>query len=138
LLSLYSNPRVQQTLSIGVSLPILDWGRNRNKVNLAKSNLKTVLYTIEQEKLIIKEEVTNLFENQSLIKESITTAKKTDSLANERYNLSNEQYKFGKVTMTELNISLQEKDNAKRAYLLMLRDFWASYYRLRMFTNSQK
>jgi outer membrane protein len=39
-----------------------------------------------------------------------------------------------KLSITDLNIAMQEKDEAKRNYIAALRDLWKSYYRLRRLT----
>jgi outer membrane protein TolC len=60
--------------------------------------------------------------------------KKSDEIAQERYMVSQNRYLIGKVDITNLNIALTEKDNAKRSYLSALRSFWTSYYNLRRLT----
>jgi len=134
LTSVYVRPNSQQTISIDLQLPILDWGRNKGKISVANSNLRTVTYTIEQEEIIFVQEITNLVENLKLIATNITIARQADEIAQERYELNNEQFRFGKITVTDLNISLSEKDLAKRAYVTALRTFWESYYQLRVLT----
>jgi hypothetical protein len=41
---------------------------------------------------------------------------------------------IGKIDITNLNIALTEKDNAKRSYLEALRTYWSSYFNLRRLT----
>ena len=130
----YTSPNSQQTLTLGVQLPILDWGRNKGKISVAVSNLKTVKYTIEQEEIAFIQEITYLVENLKLISDNITIAKQTDQMAQERYELVAEQFRFGKFSITELNIALDEKDNSKRSFISTLRSFWQSYYQLRLLT----
>lgn len=132
--NVYANPNSQQSLTLGVQLPILDWGRNKSKINIATSNLKTVNYTIEQEEIALIQEITYLIENLKPIKENIEIAKQADFMAQERYELANEQFRFGKISITDLNIALEEKDNAKRSFILALRSFWESYYQIRALT----
>jgi outer membrane protein TolC len=60
--------------------------------------------------------------------------KKSDEVAAERYNVSQNRYLIGKIDITNLNIALNEKDDAKRSYIQALRDFWNAYYFLRRLT----
>ncbi|MFN7261754.1 MAG: TolC family protein, partial [Cyclobacteriaceae bacterium] len=60
--------------------------------------------------------------------------KKSDQVARERYNVAQNRYLIGKIDITNLNIALTEKDNAKRSYLEALRTYWSSYFNLRRLT----
>lgn len=60
--------------------------------------------------------------------------KKSDEIANERYIVSQNRYLIGKIDITNLNIALKEKDEAKRAYVDALQAFWTAYYELRRLT----
>jgi outer membrane protein len=131
---IYQNPHQQQSASIGVQIPVLDWGRRREKQKLALSNLKTVEYSIEQEEQALNSQIINLIQNLELIKSNISTAKLASEISLERFELSQEQIRLGKLSVTDLNISLNEKDEAKRAYITSLRSFWDSYFQLRTLT----
>ena len=45
-----------------------------------------------------------------------------------------ESYKVGRISLTDLNIALAEKDQARRAYIGALRACWVAHYRLRALT----
>lgn len=132
--AVYNKPNSQQTINLGVQVPILDWGRNKGKISMANSNLKTVTYTIEQEEIVLVQEITYLVENLQLISSNIENAKQADLIAQERFELANEQFRFGKISITDLHIALSEKDTAKRTFITAIRNFWESYYELRALT----
>ena len=46
----YRNPLDQQYVSLGITLPILDWGRGRGQVRVARSNRDLVYTQVEQDK----------------------------------------------------------------------------------------
>ncbi|MBC9911124.1 TolC family protein [Chitinophaga varians] len=131
---LYQRPNSQQNLSLGVAVPIVDWGRSRGKINLANSNLKTTEYTIAQEEMNIRQVIVTLVKNAALIRDNIEVSHQTDMIAQERYNLAQEQFKLGKLSVTDLNIALIEKDQARKKYITALRTFWDAYYQLRCLT----
>lgn len=124
----------QQRLSVGINVPILDWGRSKNRVGIAEANQKVVEYTIEQEKNNLHREIVNLCSNLQLLEDNILLAQKTDEIGLQRYQLALEQYQLGKLSITDLNLALSEKDEAKRTYLSALRQFWEAYFQLRKLT----
>jgi len=48
--------------------------------------------------------------------------------------IAQNRYLIGKIYITNLNIALREKDDAKRSYLQALKSFWTAYYDLRRLT----
>jgi outer membrane protein TolC len=69
-----------------------------------------------------------------MLRLQIEITKKSDQVALERYKVSQNRYLIGKIDITNLNIALNEKDNAKRGYIQALNSFWAAYYNLRQLT----
>ena len=55
-------------------------------------------------------------------------------MAFERYNVAQNRYLIGKIDITNLNIALTEKDDAKRSYIEALKSFWTAYFELRRLT----
>ena len=49
-------------------------------------------------------------------------------------NLLKNRYLIGKISITDLNLALQDKDVAKKKYIQSLRDFWVAYFRIRKLT----
>jgi outer membrane protein TolC len=130
----YRDPNSQQSFSFGVGIPILDWGRTTGKISIATSNLNTVLYTIEQEEQILMQEINNLVQNIKLISDNIAISKEADLIAQERFDLAYDKFRYGKLSLTELGIALSEKDLAKRSYITALRSFWEGYFELKALT----
>ena len=58
----------------------------------------------------------------------------TDQLSQERYQIAKQRYLLGNLDITNLNIALQEKDQAKRDYIQALRNYWNAYYSIRRLT----
>ncbi|MFC0513010.1 TolC family protein [Mucilaginibacter angelicae] len=134
LTNLYSGPKSQQSLSIGLSVPILDWSRQGNQVSMATANLNTVEYTIEQEEADLKNEIINIVYSLNALSNDIKIASEADLIGQERFRLVTEQFRFGKVSVNDFNIAVSEKDSFKRAYISSLRNFWESYYQLALLT----
>jgi outer membrane protein TolC len=132
--ALYRNPMDQQSLDITFQVPILDWGRSKSRMETAESNKKLVQNTLEQGRLNFDKEVYTHVKLFKMMKEQLKITKKADDISVRRYQLSKSRFIIGKLGITDLNIALQEKDNAKRSYITLLRDYWKSYFELRRLT----
>ena len=131
---LYNNPQQQQQFNVGFNIPILNWGRNKATMQTAYANKKLNDYTIAQDEITAEQEIITQVRQFELLRLQIEITKKSDEVARERYNVAQNRYLIGKIDITNLNIALTEKDNAKRNYLQALRSFWTSYFNLRRLT----
>lgn len=131
---LYTDPLSQRRVNVGFNFPVLDWGRNRGRMRSAMANQKLENYVIDQDAVIFEQEVVTHVAQFEILLSHIEITKKSDEIANERYIVSQNRYLIGKIDITNLNIALKEKDEAKRAYVDALRSFWAAYYELRRLT----
>ncbi len=130
----YTNPEDQQQFRIGVSIPILDWGKSKSQVRMAKANRELVQTTVEQEALSFEQEIYLRAVQFNILNSQLTIAAKSDTIAQKRFAVTKARYLIGKIDITELNIALEEKDVAKRGYFEQLRNYWSSYYNLRKLT----
>jgi outer membrane protein TolC len=100
----------------------------------AYANKKLNDYTIAQDEVNAEQEIITQVRQFELLRLQIEITKKSDQVARERYNVAQNRYLIGKIDITNLNIALTEKDNAKRSYLDALRTYWSSYFNLRRLT----
>ncbi len=131
---LYVSPTEQQQFNLSFNVPIFNWGRNKAAMQTAFANKKLNDYTIAQEEVTADQEIITQVRQFDLLRLQIEITKKSDDIARERYNVSQNRYLIGKIDITNLNIALTEKDNAKRSYVEALRSFWTSYFNLRRLT----
>ncbi len=131
---LYVDPSKQQIADISFNIPIVDWGRRKAMMQTAIANKKLRDYEIEQSKIIFEQEIITRVRQFEMMRLQIEITKKSDEVAQERYNVAQNRYLIGKIDITNLNIALREKDDAKRSYLQALKSFWTSYYDLRRLT----
>jgi len=64
----------------------------------------------------------------------LSISKKAQEIAIKSYEITQKRYILGKIQITDLNISLEEKDRAILNYLNSLSRFWSDYYTLRRLT----
>ena len=131
---IYQKPERQQTLSLALSIPILDWGQSASSVKLAESQRDLVIYDVEKDRTDFERSVVVQVEQFSLMKDQLVTAKEADNVAANGYQIALKQFQNGEITITDLNIALSERDNAKRDYINSLQTYWEAYYKLRILT----
>jgi len=131
---IYENPEQQQNVNLSLSLPIMDWGRSESRVKLAESQRELVLYDVDQDRQDFERGVVVQVEQFNLIKSQIATAEAADKVAEEGYKIALKKFQNGEISITDLNISLQERESAKRDYIRSIENYWKSYYRLREIT----
>jgi outer membrane protein TolC len=131
---LYNNPQQQQQINVGFNVPIFNWGRNKATMQTAFANKKLNDYIIAQDEVAAEQVIITQVRQFELLRLQIEITKKSDEVAKERYNVAQNRYLIGKIDITNLNIALTEKDNAKRSYLEALRSYWTSYFNLRRLT----
>ena len=130
----YENPDQQQNVRLSLSIPILDWGRSESRVKLAESERELVLYDVEQDRQDFERRVVVMVEQFNLIKDQIETAKAADQVAEEGYLIALRKFQNGEISITDLNISLAEREEAKRDYIRSIENYWESYFLLRELT----
>lgn len=132
--TVYKEPLNQQYVAVGISVPILDWGRGKGRVQLAKSNRDMIYSQVEQERKDFEMSIVNMVKQFNLYPNQIIVASKTDRMAERRNEVARRLYILGKSTILELNASITDKDDAKRGYISALQSYWSSYYELRSLT----
>jgi outer membrane protein len=127
----YQSPQDQQEIQISFIIPILDWGRSKSRTKTAEANMQFTAYAVEQDKQVFTQEIVTQVTLFEMMREQLTFTAKADSIASEKYQIAKDRYVLGNMSITDLSIAFQEKDQAKRDYVSALRDFWGAYYQLR-------
>lgn len=130
----WRNPMDQQYVSLSVSLPILDWGRGKGQVRVAKSNRDLVQTQVEQDKTDFDLNIRKLVKQFNLQAQRVHIAARTDTTAQRRADVARRLYLLGQSTILDLNASITEKDSTRRNYVTALYDYWSLYYTLRSLT----
>ncbi|MCE1155545.1 MAG: TolC family protein [Bacteroidales bacterium] len=131
----YKKPLDQQLLSLGIRIPLLDWGVGRGRVEVAKSNLEKVKIDIEQAKIDFDANVVKLVKQFNLQAGKVNIAEKTAVRAARRNEVAYRLYLMGKSSVLDLNAAISEKDASQRAYINELQNYWRFYYTLRSITG---
>jgi outer membrane protein len=127
----YQSPKAQQLVYLSFVIPILDWGRSKSRTKTAEANLEFTNYAVEQDKQMFMQEIVTQVTLFDMMRDQLVLSSAADSIASEKYQIARDRYVLGNLSITDLSIAFQEKDQAKRDYIAALRDFWGAYYQLR-------
>ena len=130
----YKEPLDQQRLSVGVNIPILDWGRRKGQLSMAKSNREVVRLGINQEKIDFEQNIVMNVMEFNLQGVQVTNSAKADTIAQLKYDVTQQRFLIGKQDITRLNIARTDREQARRAYINSLRSYWNYYFNIRRLT----
>lgn len=130
----YINSQDQQRLTLGLNIPILDWGLGRGRYKMAQSSQEVIRTTVEQSRNDFVQSVYLNVMQFNLQDDQLLIAAKSDTIAQKRYDMTKQRFLIGKVDVLDLNVSLSEKDVAKTNYISALRKYWSNFYNLRKIT----
>lgn len=130
----YQNPLDQQRAIVGISVPILDWGQMRGRLNMARKNLEYTRLSSEQELNNLIQEVRLITLNLTMQRGIILKAAKAREAAGEIYRTNQQRFLFGQVDVNSLNINKQRMVEAELAYIAAVRDYWTFLYKFRAVT----
>lgn len=130
----YANPQDREFVELQFTLPIMTWGRNKARTEVAKANREFMQQAVEQDKLTFEQEIFTQVTLLQMLQKQVKLTNLADHIAAERYQIAKERFILSDLSVTDLGIATQEKDIARRDYILALRDYWQSYYSLRLLT----
>ncbi len=130
----YERLRANQVASVGISIPLLDWGKRRGQVKIAESNRRVTESRIRQENLSFNQNLFVLVERFTNQQQQLDIATRAAEIAARRYRTNVETYLIGNISNLELNDSRQSKDASRREYIDQLYRFWTYWYQIRSLT----
>lgn len=124
----------QEELTLGITIPIADWGKAKANRALAQSNYDLAKTSNEQIHMEATREIIVNVEQLPLLREKMLLAKRSTEIANTRSEITRQRYAIGTETVVELNLSLESAENSRLRYFNAIRDFWIGYYTIRQLT----
>ena len=131
---IYEQPGKDRIVRVSMSIPILDWGKSASAVKLAESERELTIYNVNKDMEEFDRQVVVQVEQFSLLRDQLETADEADKVAENGYQIALRKFQNGELSITDLNIALQEREQAKRDYIRSIRSYWVAYYRLRELT----
>lgn len=130
----YKKPLQQDMVSVGITIPLLDWGVRRGRANMAKNDLNVTILSIKQQELSLEQDILMTVNDFNIQQSQIASAEEALELATMAYNTTKERFIIGKADLNSLTLSLNRQNSAERNYIYSLRNYWLSYYKLRRLT----
>jgi outer membrane protein TolC len=126
----YKDIRDYQVISLGLGIPIEDWGLRKGNVQVAKANLEALKGRIAQSEIDLDQNVYLSVMRYNMMAKRFSIATESDSIAMERYESMKKRYIAGRISVTELNIAQVERNAARSNYIYAIREFWSYYFEI--------
>lgn len=129
--SAYRNLLSNEVVSVGITVPLLDWGKRKGQRRMAESNRDIIQGQLRQQAQDFRQDIfilTEQFNNQA---EQLRIACEADTIARRRYHTNVETFKIGSISTLELSDAQKSKDQARIGRIQQLFNYWYYYYQLR-------
>ena len=130
----YRKPLQQNIVSIGVTIPLVDWGVRKGKVNVARNTLNVTKISVQQKEVSLEQDIVMTVNDFNVQQDMIHSAEEALKLANMAYNTTKERFIIGKADINSLTLSLNRQNEAQKNYISFLQNYWLSYYKIRKLT----
>ena len=127
----YRNLLSNEVVQVGITVPLLDWGKRKGQRRLAESNRDIIQGQLRQQSQDFRQDIfilTEQFNNQA---EQLRIACEADTIARRRYHTNVETFKIGSISTLELSDAQKAQDQARQNRIQQLFNYWYYYYQLR-------
>jgi len=130
----YQNLLQAQQFTLSVQVPLWQWGAHGEDIraaeaerdrteNLSQSTMEQTAYEAHYAALQLSQAQRN-----------VALSAKADTVAGKRFEVAYNRYVIGRISIDNLYIAQNEKDQALTQFVQSLRGYWQAYYRLRRVT----
>ena len=130
----YRNPMRQDIVSLSISIPLIDWGVRKGRLNMAKNNLNILEIQAREDELSMEEDVIMTVSDFNIQRQLVSSAIEALDLAETAYAQTRQRFIIGKADLNTLTLSQNRQQDANKNYISSLQNYWLSYYKLRKLT----
>lgn len=130
----YGNLLQAQRFSLGVELPLVQWGARSAEVQAARADEERVRSSARLSREQVAQDARFAALQLAQARRNFLLSAKADTVAQKRFDVAYQRYVIGKIGIDNLYIAQGEKDGALQQYVQALRGYWAAYYQLRRLT----
>jgi outer membrane protein TolC len=130
----YNHLKDNQIVEVGFKVPLIDWGKRRGQVQVAKSNREVTESKLRQETMNFNQNLFILVEQFNNQQAQLQISEEADTIAQKRYDTNVKTFLIGKISTLDLNDAQTSKDDARQKHINELFYFWYYYYQLRSLT----
>lgn len=120
--------------SLSVDLPLWQWGARRETVRAAQADQDRAAALARSSREQTAHEAHFAALQLAQARRSLALSAKADTVAGKRFEVAYNRYVIGRITIDNLYIAQNEKDQALSQYVQALRGYWQAYFRLRRAT----
>lgn len=130
----YSNLLRQDLVSVTVSVPLVDWGVRKGRINMARNNLNIAKIQAKQDELSIEEDVLMTVSDYNVRRELVSSATNALDLADMAYAQTQQRFIIGKADVNAVTLALNRRREASKNFIAALQNYWTSHYKIRRLT----
>jgi len=130
----YQSPLGRQALSVGINLPMMQWGAGHADVQAAVADDKRVTTNNRMRTDALVEEARFSALQLQQAQRNVVLAAKADTVSAKQFEVARNRYIVSKISNTDLYNAQSDKDNSIVLHVQALRNYWTAYYRLRRVT----
>lgn len=130
----YRNPLQQNLVSVGLTIPILDWGVRKGKVNMARNNLNVAKISTQQREQSLEQDIIVTVSDFGVQQDMVNSAEEALELAVAAFQATKQRFMIGKSDINSLTLSLNRQKEAQKNYIASLKNYWKCYFRIRKLT----
>lgn len=130
----YQAPLGSQTLTVGVNLPMLQWGKGKADVQEQTAFAERSAANSRMRHDQLEEDARFAALGLQQAQRNVLLAAKADTVAAKQFEVARNRYIIGKIQNDALYLAQGEKDAAVLANVQALRNYWMSFYLLRRLT----
>ena len=132
--SAYRNLQRQDQVSVGLSIPLVDWGIAKGRYNIAKSNYDMEMVSIEQDRISLEQDVIMTVSEFNIQLDLAKSSLEALELARQVYRNTMDRFIIGKANVTDLTSAFSRQNTAQTNYITALRNYWNSYAKIKKLT----
>ena len=130
----YQSPLGKQTLTVGVNLPMMQWGAGKADIEGAKADESRVNANNKIRRDALAEDARFSALALQQAQRNVLISAKADTVAEKQFEVARNRYIIGKISNTDLYNAQSDKDGAVLALVQAVRSYWTAYYHLRRVT----
>ena len=130
----FRRPLEQELVSVSLTIPLVDWGLRRGRLNKAKNNLDIATIDARQEEQSIEDDVTLALGNFDIPKSLAESSLQAYDIANITSSQIRARFIIGKANVNDVLLAHNRQQEAQTNYISALQLFWEYYYKIRKLT----
>ena len=130
----YKNLLDAQQLTVAVNIPVWQWGAHSAAMEAARADRRSAQGTAKLARAQTESNAYFAALQLGQARRALTIAAKADTVGTKRFEVALNRYGISKITIDNLFIAQNEKDQALASYVQSLRGYWLAYFQLRKAT----